>query len=348
MQGLVTVASVPRFGGGLAVNRSSVYWSEQNSTSVPGAYAIVKASKCGGPATTLASGSGGVGGLAVDSCNVYWFRSTGGPGTPATTYLLSTPVGGGSTVTLAAADGAIGAMTIDATSAYWIAWGDMNGGNGDGAIVRAPLTGGQPTTLAADQILPYEIAVRGGNVYWSASDGVTGYGYDGQILTVPIGGGVPRVFGGQSARGSPQGGRGLAINSTTLFWAASNTTWIPGGYYNSIAAVDAEPLGGGATTTLVSAQGWQLGPGASATMFTTYGAMVADDGNLYFFRNVSPPMGPLGTDDLLQLPLGGGGSPVTLASGLSAYLSALTVDATSLYWEYESADGGAILSLTPK
>ena len=80
--------------------------------------------------TTLASGAGFVGGMAVDSCNVYWLESSNDAS--AGTYLLSTPIGGGATVTLAAAAGA-SSLTIDATSAYWSAYGV-----GYGAVVRVP------------------------------------------------------------------------------------------------------------------------------------------------------------------------------------------------------------------
>ncbi len=212
-------------------------------------------------------------------------------------------------------------MTIDATSAYWTSYGN---GGGTGTILRVPLAGGAPTTLAAAQPAPTAIAVGGGSVYWSAQDGVTGSGYEGQIFRLPIGGGTPTAFGeaGDSYW--------VGVNSSSVLWAVADRTWVNAGYYNTIVSLDAAPLAGGATVTVVSGQGPQYGPGAPATTVTAFGPIVADDENLYVVRSTSPVMSSLVENyDVLQVSLAGSGSPVTLASG-TPYVAALAVDSTSL------------------
>ena len=190
---------------------------------------------------------------------------------------------------------------------------------------------------------PHGIAVGGGSVY-SSDPSLGYYGPPGEIFTVPIDGGMPTAFGGQ-AGGEIFTNSDVLTNSTTVVWTTGNTTWIPDAYFNTLVGVAAEPLGGGATLTLLSAVGSQYGPGAPATMFTTLGPMVADDENVYVALTMAPPMASVGSLDVVQLPLDGG-VPITLTSG--EYVQALAVDTTSLYWASQSADGGAVVSLTPK
>jgi hypothetical protein len=66
----------------------------------------------GGTTTTLVSGST-VGGVAVDSTNVYWTD-------PDDRLVLKVPVGGGTPVTVAESPMLPTRLALDATSVYWI------------------------------------------------------------------------------------------------------------------------------------------------------------------------------------------------------------------------------------
>lgn len=311
--GLVTIASGQDDLASIAVGATYVYWT----AGVGDGSGVMRASKCGGPVTTLASVDGSAGSLAVDARNVYFLRNDL---RSSDADVMSVPIAGGAVVTLAAAPFAQ-ALAIDATSAYWVT--SPQDGTPDGTVMRLPLGGGAPETLASGQVAPAAVVVGGGNVYWSDRNGKTSMGYGGQVLAVPVGGGVPTVFGDQAERD-------LAMNSTAMFWEAEYVHWTGSGFDDD-ELIETEPLAGGTQVTL-----------ADASRGTTeFGPLVADESNLYYYAqliNNGPPIG------IVKTPLAGG-APTNLTSGVGDPVFGIALDDTSLYW---INGDGTVMRQTPK
>ena len=124
-------------GAGIAVDATSVYWTDGN---------IMKVPIRGGAATTLAVAQA-QGAIAVDATSVYWADGGG---------LMKMAIGGGTPTTLVSRSD-VGAVAIDSANVYYAA--------GDG-LFEVPLGGGAPTTLAMGSS-PDTIAVDAANVYWT-------------------------------------------------------------------------------------------------------------------------------------------------------------------------------------
>jgi hypothetical protein len=107
----------------------------------------------------------------------------------------------------------------------------------------------------------------------------------------------------------------IAVDATSVYWAT-----VPFGMPSIVWSV---PLGGGTATMVASV------PGASMPF------AVAVDTTSVYWTNYSP-----GT--VLSAPLGGGGTPTTLASGQNNP-QFLAVDGTSVYWT--NAGGGTVMSV---
>jgi hypothetical protein len=177
-------------------------------------------------ATTLASVSGKVRGVAVDSTAVYWSEEGGA--------IRSVPIDGGEARTVATGTRPAPGLAIGRESVYW--------GTSEG-LMAAPLGGGQPelvgsgapwdVEVAGDDVVYVDqfdrtlkkVAVSGGSTvtiadagtegapFWLALDGDTAYVTSGtSILKAPLGGGDFVTLASSPVPCS------IAVDGTSVYW----------------------------------------------------------------------------------------------------------------------------------
>ncbi len=220
----VVLASGYSWPSGLAVDSSSVYWTELG-------IGLLKVPIAGGTPTTLGvAGAEGpiavddqfvycvpwkvpldggtavnfvtnipdgipIGGLTVvDSTNVYFEDGTGDTwkapkaGGPAVRLWLN-PGGGG----------AVDGMAIDATNLYWTESDDWK-------VMVMPLATGAPAVLAAVSQEPSVLAIDATSLYWSSGSG---------IQKMPKEGGTPETLVPY-----PEGA-GIAVDGSGVYWTTN-------------------------------------------------------------------------------------------------------------------------------
>jgi hypothetical protein len=153
---LITLASAQSLTKAVAVDATSVYWTNSSTSYNGNDGTVMKVPIGGGAPTTLAAGQSNPWRIAVDATSVYWTST--GAGT-----VMKVPIGGGAPTTLAAGQSYPSGIAVDATSVYWTA---------AGTVMKVPLGGGAPSTLASGQS-PYSIAVDATSVYWTNPSGGT-------------------------------------------------------------------------------------------------------------------------------------------------------------------------------
>jgi hypothetical protein len=192
--GEVTTLAVAQ-AGAIAVDKTSVYWADTA--------AIMKISIGGGSPTTLVAAQAGP--IAIDATNVYW--GDGGAGT-----IMKAPIGGGNATTLAGAETSPGSLTIwqspsaiavDATNVYWT---NFSQDSTDATVMKIPIAGGGVTTLASGLQGPYALAVDTSSVYWTSNFAV---------MKGPIGGGSPTTLSPTNASAAAYG---IAVDGASVYW----------------------------------------------------------------------------------------------------------------------------------
>lgn len=149
--------------GPIAVDRTSVYWTNSYHLAPIAPGTVTRVPLGGGAIETLASVPGAdLGGVAVDATNVYWTADLGGG------RIMKAPLGGGPVVTLAATSNP-GNLAVDRANVYWTA-------STPGAVMKLSIDGGTPTTLYSGGD-PKNLVVDDTSVYWTdynntAADGL--------------------------------------------------------------------------------------------------------------------------------------------------------------------------------
>ena len=194
--GLVTLACGQNYPEGIAVDSTSVYWTDWGSGNV------MKVPVNGGTPVTLATGLGPVG-ITVNATNVYWVDHTH-------SSVVTVPISGGTPTSLVA--GPVGtygpkAIAMNATTIYWT--DELSG-----TVLKVPVGGGTPTTLASGG--SDGIAIDSTSIYWAMSGGADTVA--GTVMKMPVAGGpATTLASGQNFPSS------VAVDSTSVYWT------VPGG-----------------------------------------------------------------------------------------------------------------------
>jgi hypothetical protein len=151
----ITLANNQLLLGSLAVDATSVYWTNAGTTGDDGQ--VMKAPIGGGaPATALATGQFLPSGVALDADSVVWLT----PRLNSDDVTLMKVSKGGGTATEVATSSALSTdapFAVDATTIYCAAGGDF---------VKVPTSGGTPTTFAVG-VEAMGFALDDSSVYWT-------------------------------------------------------------------------------------------------------------------------------------------------------------------------------------
>lgn len=279
-----------------------------------------------------------LGSMVVRSNRIFWES-------PLDQQIMSMSTNGGTPTVLASGQDSLSSITADSTYVYWTKF------KSSGEILRVPMSGGAPVVLESGQYLPAAVSISNGSMYWTTGGG----NVSGSIMRASTTGGPVTML--TTGAWLPLG---LTVHGGTVFWT-TNT--------GGTGTVMGIPTSGGSAITLATGQAtprFPLVDAAGLTLFwlnyssssggvmsiplaggspsVLYGGNVkglASDGeSLYFVKNTN----------ILRLPIGGT-TPVIVYSGQSYTPSALTIDATSIYWNVSGSpfDGnGKIMKMTPK
>jgi hypothetical protein len=289
---IAPLISPPLFLSSIAVDDTSLYWTQGANT--PGAGIYVKPF-AGSNATAAGLGpSDDPRGIAVGHNDLYWVDYLDGT-------VNQRPLLGGAPVALVSPPGDAGsngpvAITLDANNnVYWV-------GSIDGTVNQLSISedGSTPTAnvLIPGQDTPVAVAVDATNIYWI---NYGSQGNPGSVNKAPLV--APHTI--THLAPSEDSPWGLAIDSTHVYWTNR---------VNSTGTVKSVPIAGGTIVTIAQNQG------------APYGIAV-DSQYVYWtnYDNNTVNKAPLAGGSLYML--ASGQSNVEVSNP-----SALAVDAMSVYW----------------
>jgi hypothetical protein len=304
--------------GALAVDDSNLYWMTEVSSCAENGWDppnatprnVMRTSLCRGATAVLASQLPNMelrtDTIALSGPALYLasYPSTSGTTSP----LWEVPLAGGCPTTVTSRYFPT-SVAADATNLYWTDEHIQT-------VVKLPTAGGAPTALAeplgGD---PYELAVDDtGFYFW-----VEGVG----IEHMPLEGGGASLLAPGSLADHVQH---LVVNGGNVYWSLIHSD-----VSLSFTALMSVPASGG-TPTLLS----------SDPVF----GFATDGANIYWTVSKCDDSvaNPYCSGSLQKMPVGGG-TPITLASGWTFNdVSAVAVDATSVYW----TSGNTVMKWTPK
>lgn len=219
---VVTLASLPGGGQGIAVDDEAVYWTSVDS--------VMRLSKSGGEPVAIATGEGAPDAIVVDATSVYWVDDQASEGRgPA---LRRVDKRGGQPLTLAS--GALFDPTVrgagggrvaqtwslaqDAGSLYWASYQESS-------VTRFDKDTGAPTTLATGLEGIDAIALDASSIY-AAQDAYAGESGPRQIVRLPLSGGSASSY----ATGPTT--NGVGASSALSLAATSSGVYFSTGYGN--------------------------------------------------------------------------------------------------------------------
>ncbi len=321
---LLTLASGLTGPNGITVDKSNVYWTNDDVTGTNGLIMSVPIN--GGAPVTLCGNQKGPQAIAEYGGMLYWinvgtFNSHGTSNEDSAIEMLSVnPVptmeadgGDGGVIPRALATSQQDSQDLGVGDAgvFWSNKGTFNSSglsNNNGTVVQVGLDGGSTTTIATNQSQIFGVSVSSTSVYWTAAeDG------GGDVVKAPLKGGTATTLAVE-----PLPALGVTSDSLNVYWLTP-------------AAVMSIPLGGGIPSTLA----------VSAPL-----PYIATDGTSVYWisqNEESPSAG-----DIMKVPVAGG-TAVTLAPGQQSPVS-IVVDETSVYWTStaEEDPAGFIMKITPK
>jgi hypothetical protein len=147
--------------GGVAVNSTSLYWSDQNG--------IMQAGLDGSNPHLIVTHQAGVLGIAVNGSNLYWaINSNGTVWEAGLDGSNPHPIGGPQLFP--------GAVAVNGSNVYWA---DAGGAPGTGTITEASLDGSNAHVIVGGRTGGSILAVDSSHLYWTGSGTITEAGLDG-------------------------------------------------------------------------------------------------------------------------------------------------------------------------
>lgn len=179
---------------GFATDNVNVYAAQRGEGTTPGA--VMSVPKGGGALTTLATGDGNLGTIALDATYIYWIE--GG--------INKTPLGGGSSSQVSSAQGG-DTLAMANGSLYWAS------GGASGTVSRVSTAGGTVTDLATGLSYPQKAVTDGSYVYFVAFNAALSAS---NIMKVSVSGSSAQMVVVGATPSS------LAVDGTSVYWTTSS------------------------------------------------------------------------------------------------------------------------------